>query len=274
MLADGGVPAVVVKGGALIEGVWGIPAARPMADVDLVVPSARRAESVALLAAAGLDLRSSSSTEDVFVAWGGDTVGRLDGESAAHAGKVEVHPGWCEQLHGYVVAGPDLLDAAEPDPELPGGRRLPLAVLTAHVVGHLASTVVRAEARAVNVVDVWWCHEAGVDWDRVAVCCGRTDPRLTAPGLWLASALLPDAVPAALVSAELARLPRAARRLLDATEPYDVLRDPASRTTVGWRQAFATGRERPAVLDQMAFPDGRRGAGLLVRRLATRVRAA
>jgi hypothetical protein len=274
VLARAGVPAVVVKGGALIDDVWGVPDARPMADVDLVVPAWRRAETAALLDAAGYRWASSGPTEDTWLAWGDGTPGRLDGESADHNGKLEIHPGWCEALHGYTVTGPDLLDAAVGDPALPGGRRLPSAVLTAHVLGHLASTVVRAEVRAVNVVDVWWCAAAGVDWDEVAGVLARTDPRLTAPGLWLARELLPDRVPQPLSAREFDRLPRAAQRCLDAVAPEDVFRDPASRTTVGWRQAFATGTERAAVLDQMAFPDGRRRVGALAQRVVSRARPA
>ncbi len=270
VFATAGVPAVAVKGAELAAGatpVWGVPSARPMADVDFVIPRRYRAQAAATLVGVGLRSGGSNSFEDVFLAWGDGSIGRTDGESELHNGRVELHPDWSEFLHGYLARGFDVETQAIADPALPGGFRLGLPALTAHVIGHLASTVVRAEVRAVNVVDVWWCHRAGVDWDRVAACCREIDPRLTAPGLWLASALLPDVVPVRLLSREFDRLPGAARRYLDAVAPEEVFRDPSSRTAAGWRQAFASGRERLAVLDQMAFPAGDRG----VRALAARV---
>lgn len=279
VLAEAAVPAVAVKGAELAasaQPVWGVAEARPMADIDLIVPRRYRAQASAALQRAGLRHDTSSTFEDVFLAWGDGGVGRTDGESAAHNGRVEVHPDWTEFLHGYVARGFDVEAHWTPDPDLPAGFRLGLAPLTANVLGHLASTVVRAEVRAVNAVDLWWCDRAGVDWDEVAVRCRALDPRLTAPGLWLAYGLLPGSVPVRLLASEFDRLPRAARRALDAVAPEDVFRDPDTRTTPAWRQAFARGAERIAVLDQMAFPAGRRGVRPLVSRLplvAVRARA-
>lgn len=279
VLAEAAVPAVAVKGAELAASarpVWKMAAARPMADIDLVVPRRYRAQASAALLRAGLRHDTSSTYEDVFLAWGDGTVGRTDGESAAHNGRVEVHPDWTEFLHGYVVRGFDVEAHWSADPDLPGGFRLALAPLTANVLGHLASTVVRAEVRAVNAVDLWWCDRAGVDWDEVSVLCRSLDPRLSAPGLWLASALLPGSVPGQLLASEFDRLPRAARWALDAVAPEDVFRDPDTRTSPSWRQAFARGAERVAVFDQMAFPTGARGLRPLVSRLpsvAVRARA-
>jgi hypothetical protein len=270
ILADAAVPAVAVKGAALAasaQPVWEVAEARPMADIDLVVPRRYRAQASAALQRGGLRHRTSSSHEDVFLAWGDGGVGRTDGESAAHNGRVEVHPDWAEFLHGYVARGFDVEAHWAPDPDLPGGFRLGLAPLTANVLGHLASTVVRAEVRAVNAVDLWWCDRAGVDWDEVAGLCRTLDPRLTAPGLWLAHALLPGSVSVRLLATEFDRLPRAARRALDAVAPEDVFRDPDTRTASAWRQAFAGGAERLAVLDQMAFPTGSRGLRPLLARV-------
>ncbi len=268
-LAAAGVPAVPVKGAELAASatpVWSLPSARPMADVDLVVPRRYRAQAAATMVTNGLRPAGSTSFEDVFLAWGDGSVGRTDGESALHNGRVELHPDWTEFLHGYVARGFDVEMHAVADPELEGGFRLDHAELTTHVVGHLSSTVVRAEVRAVNVVDVWWCHQAGVDWDRVAMYMSDVDPRLSAPGLWLAHAVVPGVVPVRLLAREFDRLPKAARQQLDGIAPEEVFRDPATRTTARWRLAFASGRERGAILDQMAFPSGARS----VRSLATR----
>ena len=279
VLAEADVPAVAVKGAALAasaQPVWGIAEARPMADIDLVVPRRYRAQASAALQRAGLRHDTSSTYEDVFLAWGDGGVGRTDGESAAHNGRVEVHPDWTEFLHGYVARGFDVESQWTADPDLPGSFRLGLAPLTANVLGHLASTVVRAEVRAVNAVDLWWCDRAGVDWDEVGALCRSLDPRLTAPGLWLAYGIVPGSVPVRLLASEFDRLPRAARRALDAAAPEDVFRDPDARTTPSWRQAFALGAEHLAVLDQMAFPTGTRGLRPRLSRLprvAVRARA-
>jgi hypothetical protein len=131
--------------------------------------------------------------------------------------------------------------------------RLDLAGVTTSVIGHLSSTVVRCEVRAVNVVDVWFCHLAGVNWPSVADMLDECDPRLTAPGLWMSSLLLPGVVPPQLLDRHVARLTRTARYRLDHIEPSVTLRDQAARTTVGWRQAFAARpMERAAVLRQMS----------------------
>ncbi len=254
------VPAFAVKGAALLQSVWADRWTRPMADIDVIVPVEYRAQAAAALVSAGLRPLHSSTFEDTFLAWGDGGVGRTDGESAEHNGRVEIHPGWLEFLHGYTAHGFSF-DAICFDHE----------ALTAHVVGHLASTVVRAEVRAVNVVDVWWCTQRTVDWDRMAALMAATDARLTGPGLWLAQHVLAGAVPERAVERELARLPRAARRSLATVEPAEVLRDPTQRTSLPWRQSFAMSpRERVAIVDAMLWPDGRRTVRRAARRIASR----
>ncbi len=165
-----------------------------------------------------------------------------------------------EFLHGYTVRG-CALDVATFDHE----------ALTVHVLGHLASTVVRAEVRAVNVVDVWWCVQRPLNWDRMAALMAATDPRLTAPALWLVHHLLPDAIPVPDTSREMARLPRSARRSLAAASPADVLRDPSQRTSFRWRQTFTMAtRERVAVVDQMLWPYGARSLRRAAHQLTSR----
>ena len=61
--------------------------------------------------------------------------------------------------------------------------RLDDAAFAAHVIGHLASTVVRAEVRAVNVLDVWFLHEQGLDWTAVATVMLACSPAAFAGGL-------------------------------------------------------------------------------------------
>ena len=247
------VPATPVKGAELINGIWPVPSARPMSDVDLVVPASLRAQAGAALVAAGFSFDGSSSYEDTYVAWGDGSVGRTDGESVEHNGRVEIHPGWGEFIHGYVVHGLPIEGHTTLRPLGANGcARLDLEGVTASVIGHLSSTVVRCEVRAVNVVDVWFCDKSGADWLTVADLLGQCDPRLAGPGLWLVGQLLPEVVPKDLVERQVRRLPAAAMTRLARTDPSATLRDGSSRTTLGWRQAFTTGlAERVAVVRQM-----------------------
>lgn len=252
-LAAVGVPATPVKGAELVNGIWPLPTTRPMSDVDVIVPTALRSQASAALVAAGFVIDGSSTHEDTFLAWGDGSVGRTDGESVQHNGRVEIHPGWGEFLHGYVVHGVPLASHTAVR-SLCGSdcARLDLDGVTASVVGHLSSTVVRCEVRAVNAVDVWFCDRAGADWTAVSTVLDDCDPRLAGPGLWLVSRLLPAVVPGHLVDRHVARLPAAAQRQLDRTDPSETLRDTSSRTTLRWRLAFATSNaERAAVVRQM-----------------------
>ncbi|HEX3087482.1 MAG TPA: nucleotidyltransferase family protein, partial [Ilumatobacteraceae bacterium] len=247
------VPATPVKGAELVNGIWPYPSARPMSDIDLVVPVELRAQATAALVAAGFMFDGATPHEDTFLAWGDGSVGRTDGESADHNGKVELHPGWNEFIHGYMVDGLSI-DAHATMRPLDGVdcARLDLAAVTTSVIGHLSSTVVRCEVRALNVVDVWFCHSAGVQWPAVGKLLDECDPRLTGPGLWLLARLLPDMAPAVIVDRQIGRLPNAARRRLAGLEPASTFRNASSRTTLGWRQAFARNpSERIAVLRQM-----------------------
>ena len=181
-------------------------------------------------------------------------------------GRIEVHPGWREHLHGYDAEGFDVIAAAEVGAE--GALRLGLAALTAQVLGHLGACVVRNEVRAVNVVDMWWCHRGGVDWQEVSQWLARADARLTAPAVWLVDRVLAGVVPAALVDHELARLPRPAAALLRDASTDVVWRDPTTRTTVAWRRAFARSTvERARLVDQAVFAGRPRRPATLVARV-------
>jgi hypothetical protein len=260
VLAQADLTVVPVKGAVLAgaaggEPVWPEPATRPMSDVDLLVVPHQRAQAAAALAREGWSLHSSSDHEDTFLAWGDGGVGRLDGESAEHNGRVEVHPGWVEFVHGYLAKGFELRPHVRRADD--GQWRLGSASLGAHVIGHLASTVVRAEVRAVNVLDLWFLHAGGLDWAAVGEVQREIDPRLTGPGLWLVDRLLPGVVPSSLLQRELARLPHP--DVFANVAPSAVLRDPTQRTTVRWRSSFATSlAERAAV--------GRQAGGSVVAR--------
>ena len=253
------VKGAVLTGAAGGDPVWPDPATRPMSDIDLLVAPHQRAQAAAVLAREGWALHSSSEHEDTFLAWGDGGEGRLDGESVEHNGRVEVHPGWAEFLHGYLAHGFELRPHIRRIDD--GQVRLRPAAFATHVIGHLASTVVRAEVRAVNVLDVWFLHESGLDWAAVADVQREVDPRLTAPGLWLVDRLLPGVVPPDLLQRERARLPHP--EVLDGVAAAAVLRDPTQRTTARWRSSFALSMAQRAAV-------GRQLGGSMVARARRR----
>ena len=259
-LDGAGVPALPVKGAVLATQVWPVAGWRPMSDIDVVVAPADRARAGAALIAAGLVQTDTSDWEDTFLAWGDGRVGRIDGESPDHNGKVELHPGWVERLHNYLVDdGGLLLGEARPG-RVANEAALCLspAALALHVVGHLSATVVRAEVRPLNVVDAVLCLRrlvpncAGLDpREEFAELAGRVDPRLVEPGMWLVQQHRPELVAARST----ARLSARARSRLAGASRASVLRDPNRRTSLGWRMAFAdTGAQRRAVLRQWMVP--------------------
>jgi hypothetical protein len=243
VLDRAGVVAIPVKGAVLAGEMWRHGRARPMADIDVVVPPSQRATAAGALIDAGFAAHGTASWEDTFLLWGDGTIGRRDGESVDHNGKLEIHPGWVERLHGYDVDDDGLLiDVAVPG-ALAGApcRRLSPAMFAAQVIGHLSACVVRCEVRGVNVIDAVVALDAldAAGFDAFGDVIGNLDPRLTAPGLWLVDGHAARFGLAALVERELLRLALPARRLLRGQSPADVLRGDDVRTSWQWRRAFA-----------------------------------
>ena len=267
VLHAAGVGAVPVKGVVIADRVWPVPDARPMADIDLIVRPADRERAVRALLNAGLQRSSRTPGEDVLLAWGDGSRGLTDRESATHNGKVEIHPGWSTDVHHYSIDDGGWLLAAARDGRLDGApcRMLSPAALTVHALGHLSICAVRAEVRALNVVDValLLARLDAADLGALARACDLLDPRLTAPGLWLLRCTRPEWTQPAfdldeLTERQLARLPTRAAGRLQATDPGALLRELGARTTVGWRLAFTTtAGERAGVLRQALMPRGR-----------------
>jgi glycosyltransferase involved in cell wall biosynthesis len=263
LLSDAGVGAVPVKGAVVADAVWPVADARPMSDIDLIVRPADRERARTALVAGSVVFDERTAGEDTYLLWGDGAAVDIDRESTAHSGKLEIHPGWRERIHDYEVDdGGWLLSVAE-DGELAGAacRTLAPHALATHALGHLSVSAIRAEVRAVNVVDVALLLSQLVasEADAFERAIATLDPRLSAAGLWLVAAMRPSWWTAhidldRLVASELDRLPHAAAHLRLAA-PGDVLRAPGTRTSLGWRRSFATTRrERAAVLRQAISP--------------------
>jgi hypothetical protein len=281
-LATAGVAAVPVKGAVLTRGPWPDGDARPMADVDLVVPPDRRAEAGRALAAAGFAPLGSMPWEDTFTLWPGRPPWPTDGESPDHPGKLEVHPGWVERLHDYLVGDHGAVTGRARPGELAGApcHLLDPAAVAAQAIGHQSASVVRADVRALQVVDavvVLRRLDAAARRD-LADLWEQLDPRLVAPGLWLVAAHRPGAIPAGALVGALDRLGEGGRRRLAAAAPAGVLRSGAGRTDWRWRRSFVrTPAEGARALRQLVLPaatDRPAGAGALAAHAGRAVRAA
>ena len=207
-------PGRLRQGCGLIDGVWSHPSAAPDGRSRRGRGTAPAGAGRPALVAAGCTWWTSTRTRTRSSA--GETAARAGWTASRRTttGASRSIPGWLEFVHGYEVAGFDVIGAARPTD---GRLRLPLDALTAQVVGHLGATVVRAEVRALNAVDTLFCDRRGVDWQDVSRLLHQADPRLAAPGLWLVDRLLPGMIPGAVVTAHMRRLPAPARALLDDT---------------------------------------------------------
>lgn len=279
-LHDAEVRAIPVKGAVFMAGGWFHASARPMADLDILVDPAQRLVASVALRRIGLEQVGGNAWEDTFLGWGDGSTGRVDGESADHNGKVELHPGWVERLHHYLVDDGGTVTSTAVPGTLAGAAcwLLPPVAFAAHVVGHLSACVIRSDARALNVLDSVLALRA-LDTDgrpAYAALIEQFDPRLSAPGLWLVHAHQPDAVAETVVTAALRRLPEAAQRRLAATSTSAVLRGIEGGTDLGWRLAFThTNAERLRVVRQAIVPpveDQRPGQTGGLRFHASRVR--
>ena len=253
-----GIAAIPVKGAVLAELVWPQPHARPMADFDLIVHAHDRRRAGDVLVKQGMRQIDSSSAEDTYLGWGDGSSGPSDRESAAHSGKVEAHPGWSQQLHNYAIGDAGLLWEFGAPGLLHGEPcvQLSLPGLTMQALGHLSTSVIRGEVRAVNIVDLVLLLRllTPADAAEFAALCDRFDPRLTAPALWLLQQQV-DLGLGTLAQRQLDRLPHAAQRHLRLAHSSDVLRARGARTTVRWRLAFTMSlRERAGVLRQATVP--------------------
>ncbi len=256
-LAAAGVRATPVKGIVLAaHGIWPFPDTRPMSDIDLLVPPEHLPKARAVMAELGMHRSSATVTEEVFLAWGDGSPGRRDGESAAHNGKVELHPGWAEFVHGYAIGDARLLDRAAEGPLLGAPAHLLTPPdLVVHVLGHLSAAVIRREVRALHALDVVFslAHLEPSERVELAERLPTLDHRLWHPALWFVHGFAP-AETADLVATLPPLEPRHAA-LLATARPSAVLRDPMERTPWAWRSGWAAGsRERVAAAREQLLP--------------------
>jgi Uncharacterised nucleotidyltransferase len=266
VLRDADVKAVPVKGAVLAWSVWPFPDARPMADLDFIIPTGERGMARVALESAGMAWHATTPWEDTYLAWGDGTVGRTTGESAAHNGKIELHPGWVERLHDYLIDDAGVVTSKARPGFLVGEpcHLLPSHVFVAQAIGHLSASVIRAEARAVNLIDVVLLLRSldNDDLAHLADLVTQLDARLSAPGLWLVDRYQPGVVPATVLNDAVARLQPTAVEQLGRAQPSAVFRAFGTRTTLAWRMAFThSAGERARMLRQFTLPSATDSGG-------------
>ena len=232
-LVDCGVPVVVLKGGHTAYSYFPEPAARPAADLDLLVERDSSAQAEVALARTGLECAARSKRESSWVRQGT----ALEPRSIwlAHAGDP-----WSVDLHSSLdfSASPGAplvrFDAAEPI-ETSGpwplddgagvlGQPLLLLHLAVHASGGLHSLTLLRIVEIVLVIRQDIARER-LSWDEFLHVGALTNALGAAyPALSMAERLAPGTIPSHVleISAELA--PRRARAIVDRLEPATVHR--------------------------------------------------
>jgi hypothetical protein len=161
-LAAEKIPAVVLKGAALAEVVYGNPAVRPMSDVDLLVREADLSGAMAALVDLGYDIIPPA-------AYRNEVVLQKDGATAA----IELHWGlFVSPSHQHVFSMDWLWETTMPiqidgTPTLMLGPEAQLLHLCGHLFLHHHSD---EDARLLwlhDVAEVIICYQDQLDWDRL-----------------------------------------------------------------------------------------------------------
>lgn len=274
-LSAAGLPAIVVKG-PVMAAHWPAAHLRPMADLDLIVRPEHLAAASRALESAGFALVRLVPWEHVHQAWAGEGPLRRDGESIHHPGTIELHPGWVERVHHYLMTGPDLFPQAQVGHlgDAPCWR-LPAVLEVAQALGHLSVAALRGEARPVGVVDVVRSlahlddRGPGELWRWAA----QVDPRLVAPGAWLVERHRRGTMPTGFIEMAMARLGRRGAACLRESGPDDLWRRPGRPSSLRWRHSFATDWSEHLHITRQAIwppaPDRTSARAVVGRRLST-----
>jgi hypothetical protein len=194
-----GIPAMVLKGSALVETVFPEPGSRDMGDIDILVPASRHAEAVRRLCASGYRPHEPEARAP------GAPAQRHDAKLVSSDGLVPI------ELHRHLVDDVDhrRFDIGEVwergRPSSAGEHLLPAPHdLLIHVCLHfVAGRAVRSEGALGQVRDIAWiAHRGGVDWAQLEAVSRRYG---VAERVQLALA----------VAAQLGLLPARAQRAVD-----------------------------------------------------------
>ena len=197
---DAGLAAVALKGAALQA--MGLYAAgeRPMADIDLLVPSADLAAAARVLTALGYHEVGTTWKHRSFDPEHGSAHATL-GEHFDNPIKIDLHSKVAERLPLHET---DLSDLVFPQRLQPGLNNYPsLASLMLHVLAHAAGTMVHRGLRLIQLCDIARLSErmTGTDWEEFIGYRGR-DHRLwwAAAPLLLTARYFPAAVPPEVIT--------------------------------------------------------------------------
>lgn len=234
VLTAAGIVATVVKGAHTAHGWFPEPAARPAADIDLVVPPVDRERAGAALAAAGYvpTVRQSRPYKCDWVPPGMPAA--LRSMSLAHGDApfaIEMHDSLERVFYGVRTVTPGVVDerTTEPWPALhPGARALSQPLLAAFLATHASEEL--HQIQLVKLLELALVLRAdaasgALEWNGLAdLLDGSGATRFAYPAFALADRLVPGTLdPAFRKRITAAATPRI-RRFVDRLRPADAQR--------------------------------------------------
>lgn len=249
-LADGGVPALVLKGAHTGASYFPEPGARPASDIDLLVAAGDAAKAEAVMQACGLSFKGRARWESCWAPSAGSEAPRSltyvhaeDPWSMDLHNSLNISAGWGTPLADFDLARP-LAGAGRwsVDPRA-GVLQQPLLLL--HLATHAGAgwqnlTLLR-QVELVLVIRQDLAAGA-LSWEAFLQAGARTGAiRYVYPALRLAEKLAPGTVPKPVLDTCAAETPRAVRRALELVTPATAQRIERNSLTehfmwaVGWR---------------------------------------
>lgn len=206
-LAAAGVPFAFLKGAWLAPRHYDPPAARPMADIDVVVPPAAAAAAARVLAGLGYRHVGTSVKHQRHLRPDNSAVVDGRGEHPDNPRPVELHTRVAESFRGIGMDVTARLDLNRPAAEWPP------ALALVHVAMHASVDMLGRRLRLIQLVDVARLAAglAAADWAAVRALAA---PPAHARFVWPALALAGRVVRAPIDAATLAALRAAVRPAL------------------------------------------------------------
>lgn len=200
-----GVPIMPMKGAVLLALCYDDPGARPMNDLDLLLPAEHAAAGHALLGRLGYERTFEGWKHSIYVRPGNDRVVDESCEHPDNPRRIEVHPRCRERVRDEVIDVTGRMWAsAERRPFLGGTAWLPSAeALWLHLVIHATHHVLLNTFRLVQLVDL---HRLAPSVREPGALLGGIDPRAAYPSLRLLQRYFPSERTAGLVAGLAGRL--------------------------------------------------------------------
>lgn len=186
-----GVPILPLKGAVLSTTIYEEPAARPMADIDVLLPAEHQEAGEAVLIGLGYEKVFNGWKHARFVRPGAVEVVDAEREHPDNPRNLEVHPRCRERIRDEVVDLTDLIWGTARQGELLGVRTLlpDSDAAWLHLLIHATHHVLLNTLRLIQLVDLVRLAPAVRDPEGLT---GSVDPRAVYPALALLGRYFPD----------------------------------------------------------------------------------